>query len=173
MKKVAFALTAVLMLLAQVVRADDTEYYTQHNLWLFKDQTVTANYRVDLLIPVNTKVTIVKERGAKLSLRTIDGKDFTYIVQKKFTTKNLADVKARMLATTPVDLKKFGKDAQQAIKSGEVRPGMTRNEVIVARGYPPEHATLGFDSDTWKYWQTKWNTIVVHFDNNKVARIED
>ena len=37
---------------------------------------------------------------------------------------------------------------------------MTKAEVLIARGYPPGVGTLNTDSDSWKFWQTKWNTVL-------------
>lgn len=99
----------------------------------------------------------------------------TYIENWKFNMaiKNMADSKARMLGDKPVDLTKFSTAAREAIKLGEVKPGMTRAEVLVARGYPPEQSTISLDSDAWKYQQSKWNAVIVHFDGNKVIDIKD
>jgi hypothetical protein len=164
----------VLALISFSALAADGEFYTQHNLWVFKGNHSTVNYAVDALVPVNSKVKIGKENDKKMELTLVDsGVKFTVVLAKKYTTKTMADIKARMLGDKPVELKKFGKTAQEAIKLGEVRPGMTRAEVLVARGYPPEQSTLTLDSDQWKYNQSKWNTILVQFNNGKVASIKD
>ncbi len=162
------------MLLSFSAQAADGEFYTQHNLWIFKGSSSTINYAVDALVPVNSKVKINKENDKKMGLTLVDsGVKFTVVLAKKYTSKTMADIKARMLGDKQVELKKFSKTAQDAIKLGEVRNGMNRAEVLVSRGYPPEQSTISLDSDLWKYNQTKWNTIIVQFDNGKVVSIKD
>lgn len=50
---------------------------------------------------------------------------------------------------------------------------MTKEEVLIARGYPPSHATLSLDSDQWRFWQNRWDTIIVQFNNGTVETIID
>jgi hypothetical protein len=164
----------MLMLFSSLALAakDDKEYYTQHNIWLFKNQTSSDNYAVEALVPVNSKVKIVKENDKVLKLKTGEN-EFEAVLMRKHSKKTMAEFKSELLKETPVDLSKFSKSGQDAIRTGQIKSGMTKQEVLVSRGYPPDHATLSLDTDTWKYWQNKWNTILVHFENNKVTDIKD
>lgn len=151
---------------------DSKEYYTQFNIWLFKNQSSSVNYAVDALVPVNTKVSIVKENNEHLKLKTSDA-EFTVVLVRKHTKISMDEFKNRLLKETPVELSKFSKLAQEHIRSGQIVPGMTKAEVLVARGYPPDNATISTDVDTWKYWQSKFNTILVYFDGNKVREVKN
>jgi hypothetical protein len=151
---------------------DTREYYTQHNIWLFKNQSSSVNYAVEALIPVNSKVSIVKENDERLVLKMGDA-EFTVVLVRKHTRIKMDDFKKRLLKETPVDLSKFSKSAQDHIRSGQIVPGMTKAEVLIARGYPPDNATISTDVDTWKYWQSKFNTILVYFDGDKVRDIKN
>lgn len=151
---------------------DAKEYYTQHNIWLFKNQSSSVNYAVDALVPVNTKVTIVKENDEHLKLKMGDA-EFSVILVRKHTRIKMEEFKKRLLQETPLDLSKFSKSAQDHIRSGQIVPGMTKAEVLVARGYPPDNATISTDVDTWKYWQSKFNTILVYFDGDKVREVKN
>jgi len=162
----------LLLVAGFAVAKDSTQYYLQHNIWLFKGQTSSLNYAVDALVPVNSKVTILKESDSEMKLRT-GNTEFAVVLVKKHTRIRMSEFKAHLLKETAVDLSKFSKTAQDGIRDGQVVPGMTRTEVLVARGYPPDNATINLDVDTWKYWQSKWNTILVHFENNKVSDIKD
>ncbi len=167
-------LIAVLGLASFTTLADDKVYYTQHNIWLFKGQSATTNYAVDLLVPVNSKVRLDDEDSDELELTLLDGNvEFTVVNVEKHSKQPLATIKSRLLGDAPVDLSKHSKLGQDAIKLGEIKPGMTKAEVLVARGYPPGVGTLNTDSDSWKFWQNKWNTILVQFQDGKVASIKD
>lgn len=163
-----------LILLGCNATAADNDYYTQRNLWIYKGNSSTLNYAVDALVPVNSKVTLDREGRKKLQLTLVDsGVHFTIVLAKKYTHVSMDEIKSRMLGKQPVNLDTFSKTDREGIKTGQVRPGMTREGVLVARGYPPDHATLSLDSDQWKYWQTRWNTILVLFDGGKVKSIVD
>ncbi len=157
---------------ASFAATDNKEYFTQYNIWLFKNQSSTLNYAVEELVPVNSKVKIVREYSDALDLK-IGENTFTVALARRYSKKSIADIKARYLNEQPVDLSKFSKLGQEGIKVGEIKFGMTKQEVLVARGYPPEHATLSIDSDTWRYWQNKWRSMLVRFDDNKVSDIKD
>ncbi len=65
---------------------------------------------------------------------------------------------------------------KDGIYEGRVLPGMSRQGVIIAAGYPPEFANPGdiMTARSWHYWQGRWDKIVIHFDRRgNVARIED
>ena len=62
-------------------------------------------------------------------------------------------------------------EVEKLIETGTVEPGMTREQVLMAIGYPPAHRTPSLDSPTWVYWQNRWATMEVVFDGNKVARV--
>ncbi|NQD35709.1 hypothetical protein HPT27_01665 [Permianibacter sp. IMCC34836] len=169
------SMVAVLTLFASaLVSADDTVYYTQHNIWLFKGKSATTNYAVDLLVPVNSKVRIDDEDSDELELTLLDGNvKFTVVNIEKHSKQPMAEIKRRLLGASPVDLSKFSALGQQGIKLGDVKPGMTKAEVLVARGYPPGIGTLNTDSDSWKYWHNKFNTKLVQFQDGKVVSIVD
>jgi hypothetical protein len=166
-------IAALMMSLSCGAFAATSEYYTQHNMWIFKGKSSTDNYAVEALVPVNSRVEVLKESGKKMVLALSDsGTKFT-VVLNRHSQKKMDDIKARMLGDKPVDLSRFSKSGLDAIKRGEVKPGMTRAEVLVARGYPPEQSTISLDSDSWRYQQSKWNSIIVNFDNGKVTDIKD
>lgn len=165
---------ATLALFSGLLFADETVYYTQHNIWLFKGKSATTNYAVDVLVPVNSQVMLDDEDGDELELILVQGQvEFTVVNVEKHSRQPIEEIKRRLLAETPVDLKQFSKLGRAAISQGEVRVGMTKAEVLVARGYPPGVGTLNTDSDSWKYWHNKFNTKLVQFQDGKVVSIKD
>src|SRR2546428_8442191 len=58
------------------------------------------------------------------------------------------------------------------IEQGVVDVGMTRDQVLMALGYPPAHRTPALDAPVWTYWQNRWATMQVYFDGDRVARVE-
>lgn len=165
---------SLLAVAASAVVAEDNVFYTQHNIWLYKGKSQTTNYAVDVLVPVNSKVKLDDEDGDELELVLLDGNvEFTVVNVEKHSKQSIETIKSRLLGSKPVELGQFSKLGQEGIKLGEVKPGMSKAEVLVARGYPPGVGTLNTDSDSWKYWQNKWNTVLVQFQNGKVVSIKD
>jgi hypothetical protein len=68
-------------------------------------------------------------------------------------------------ALNPLDLK--------GIETGTVSEGMTKQGVIYALGYPPEHATPSPDRDQWVYWKNRWDRFVVRFEGGVVASVQN
>lgn len=156
--------------------ADDKTYYTQHTFYTYKDRYDSTNYHIDTLIPINTavKITDMGSRSMEFEIPSMNSVEIEFKnIEKYSKMDDMEKVKARLLATKKVDLSKFSKKVQEAIKNGEIETGMTKQEVLLAFGYPPAHKTPSIDSDKWTYWKTRWDTMIVYFKNNKVTRIKD
>jgi hypothetical protein len=68
-------------------------------------------------------------------------------------------------------LRKVSAKRVDAIENGLVDNGMTKDQVLMARGMPPAHRTPSLESPTWMYWQNRHDTMVVYFVNDRVERI--
>ena len=53
---------------------------------------------------------------------------------------------------------------QDAIRSARVTPGMTRDQVAMALGYPVTSETPHLDLSTWRYWLWTLEGFRVLFD---------
>jgi hypothetical protein len=51
-----------------------------------------------------------------------------------------------------------------AIKSGTVVDGMSKEAVLVAYGRPPEHRTPNLERRVWYYWRNKLQSFMICFD---------
>jgi hypothetical protein len=61
---------------------------------------------------------------------------------------------------------------RSAIESARVTRGMTRDEVLIALGYPIHNETPHLDAAVWKYWLWTFSPFKVHFDGNgQVSRV--
>lgn len=68
-------------------------------------------------------------------------------------------------------LRKVAAKRRDLIEQGLLEPGMTKDQVLLARGIPPGHRTPSLESPTWTYWQRRTDTMVVYFRGDKVDRI--
>lgn len=55
---------------------------------------------------------------------------------------------------------------RQAIESARVTKGMTREQVLIAIGYPISSENPHLDASVWKYWLWSFSPYTVSFDSN-------
>lgn len=138
-------------------------YYLRHCFMYEKNEHVATNYWRGALVPINTQVTLQSLDGKRMLLR-IEGTGETVKVVNvpNFTKADMTTIAARMLSPTPIALDEFEPEIARAIKNGTMRLGMTKEQVVMARGYPPGHQTASLEQDAWKYWSSRFviQTIV-------------
>jgi hypothetical protein len=135
----------------------------------------SINYLQPGLIPMCTPVKIESVDDREMVFRLVNGdRQYEYIfhkalrepvpqhLDKYFGTKCDANKAASMSAV----------DAQ-GIRSGTVTMGMTKQGVIHAIGYPPDHATPTLESNTWTYWKNRFGQKFITFTDGKVTGIKD
>ena len=50
---------------------------------------------------------------------------------------------------------------REAIRLGKLTSGMTREQAIVAAGYPPTHQTRVLEGPVWRYWNHRFSSFTV------------
>ena len=145
--------------------------YTQVSMWTEKNRIIGTNYALGMHIPVNTKVKIL-DINSKTIVFEYNGSKVKYEVYTKYTKVDSPTMMDRLFAKTKVNLSKHSKTIKNKIANGLVIKGMTKEEVLLARGYPPFHETMGINSNKWKYWRHRFATALVTFKNNKVVAIK-
>lgn len=178
------ALALALALLAVPAAARDIEYHlikapgvvTLVNLHPDESsrRLYSVNYQQDGLMPLCTKVRILSVTHRQMIFETVDGgRKYEYLFHDSL--KDPIPQHLDRYFGTACPKKKadaLGKIDRQGIKEGRVIPGMTKAGVILAVGYPPEHATPELKLNVWKYWRNRFATRQVYFEGGKVSRIE-
>jgi hypothetical protein len=156
----------------------------------YETPVITDNpYQVGTLIPAGTRVEILEVRTDSVKFRAAGHPDVTIV--EKYGRKQLpfdqfvsrifvdTDPRTRLQRTTP---RARGKRRGQAeapsgrltlVEQGIAQPGMTREEVIMALGYPPANKTPSLETAEWHYWKNRWDEYTVVFEGNRVARVID
>ena len=149
----------------------DTTVYTQVGMWTEKNRAYGVNYARGLYLPVNTKVKILAVSGKAIAFSYLGAK-ITYYTHSKYTKIDSAKTMKRLFSSKKVNLAKYSKKSQASISIGEIKIGMTKDEVLLSRGYPPLNETLSLKSDYWVYRQHRFRRMGVTFTNNKVSNIK-
>jgi len=72
------------------------------------------------------------------------------------------DPKQKMAAFPPA--------VSAAIRGGKVMPGMTREQVLMAIGYPVASENPSLDAPVWRYWRDSWSEYQVNFDDKGLVK---
>jgi hypothetical protein len=147
-------------------------WYTQFTLQFERGRYRTTNYRRGFTLPINTEVALVsmdsdeiivqiKSSGARLEVENVP----------KHTNESIHQAFDKLFGSAPVDLSRFGDAEQKAIRAGKAEVGMSREAVLAALGYPPAVGTPALESDEWKSWDSRFTTLVVRFDEDRVVDV--
>jgi len=146
--------------------------YTLVNLHPDKTRLYDVNYQRSGFIPLCSRVRIDQQDPKVVRFTVLEtGQRYEYVhhhvipdfqanVDRVF---GYSCVQGRAATLSSLD--------QQGIREGRVLPGMTKEGVILAIGYPPEHATPSTASNDWRYWTGKLSTMVVQFQDGRVSNI--
>lgn len=135
----------------------------------------STNYQSNLLIPVCTQFTIdsISTTQIKLSSKKIK---YSYLLDEKTRqAKQSLRQKFEMSFATQCNSRKLvllNDIDKEGIKKGKPLIGMSKEGVIFAMGYPPEHATM-YDTNFWLYWRSGTAQSALAFTKEgKVYNIE-
>jgi outer membrane protein assembly factor BamE (lipoprotein component of BamABCDE complex) len=173
-RRLASAVAATLALaVASGASAEAAKRYTSYNLWYEHPlKLASTGYSKGTLLPAGTEVADLKVSAKALEFKLASGQKLKMIFtakhhpgfsaesfsQRLFTSKDFAALTAGMSAAEI-----------EAIKAGQLREGMSREAVLVARGYPPESKTRTLDGDEWSYQASRWGSETVRFKDGKLT----
>lgn len=128
----------------------------------------TTNYQLpDGLITACSEITVKKINKKKL-IFTANGIDYTFAYDKhtKKAGVSFQEALGDFLGASceTAKMAKLGAKDKDGIKKGRPELGMTKQGVIYAMGRPPYHANPSMDSNSWIYWQNRFNRVVLEFD---------
>ena len=154
----------------------DKQLFLAHNIWKMRNSynQKCINYKVGQVIPFGSEVVnaevfskefggwlmigfTLKETKKRMEVRFTrqwhPGKTIYDYYDLMFTEKNPFEISAGMDA----EILKYA-------SQGELITGMSKQEVILVYGYPPEHVTPSLDKNVWTYWMDKFRRKKICFD---------
>lgn len=136
----------------------------------------SSNYLREGLIPRCTEVTIdaINRKAMKFTL-VETGRTYTWLFQRKLMVESIPEHLDDFFGTdcNEAVVSKLSQIDQQGIMEGRVYEGMSRKGVLLALGPPPTHETPNLEMDSWKYWRSRFDTMLVHFQGDTVVAVED
>lgn len=142
-------------------------YYTRYTLHVEKDVHRTTNYRRGFVLPINTEVAVLSSGRNRIVVQVQpDGRKLTIENIPRHTGGTLEDAFAQVLSPDPIDVSEFAPEQQEAILEGKALVGMDKKAVLAAMGPPPLTGTASLESSEWKYWDSRFTTFFVRFDED-------
>lgn len=136
-----------------------------------RGRVISTNYTGGARIPICTPIVIDRVNSRQVRFHNAQtGQRYTYIMHRsartpidQHVTRYFGNGCPNITAMSPAD--------QSGIQSGRVYQGMTKQGVILAIGYPPEHRTPTLEQDVWRYWGTRNRSYEVYFSGGVVTGI--
>lgn len=142
------------------------------NLHYEKPKVSDVNFQRGTLVPFGTRVQILEVRSNSVTFQPEGHPPITWQVRYAKGTPIDQTLERLFLAADPrARLRRVPAKTVKLIEQGAVDVGMTREQVLMALGYPPAHRTPSLDAAQWTYWDDRWTTFEVYFDGDKVARV--
>jgi len=152
------------------------------NMHYDKPEITDVNYLQGALIPLGTQVQILEVRKNSVRFQPAGHPPLTLSFRHGRKTITFEQYLDRIFLTEDPHTKlprasrdrKHSADVKKvrkAIEGGVVEPGMTKDQVLMAVGYPPAHRTPSLESSVWTYWTNRWSTYQVYFDGDRVSRL--
>jgi hypothetical protein len=136
--------------------------YTCCNLHYADDWISDANWGAFPMIPAGTPIRVVGY-GAHRAFVEIDGKAFRVGHDYGRGQESVEQFVARLVVKDdPRDRLQDWPDAvREAIRRGRLTQGMTREQAIIAAGYPATHRTPVLSAPVWTYWDDRLTSYQV------------
>ncbi len=148
----------------------DHDYFTRFSFREEGSTYLTTNYARGTLIPINTPVHVTAISKRKIALKRLDNGEPIYIDNvEKYSRKTTAQFASVLLSSAKTPIERLAPPLSSAIAAGELRKGMTKEQALMARGYPPAHETPSTDDDRWKYWSSRFVTQTIVFTNGRLT----
>ncbi len=146
--------------------------YTCCNLHYEGDWISDSNYANLPMIPAGTPVKVLSY-GRERAHVDMNGKPYRLGHDYGREQESLEQwVKKLVVPSDPrTRLATFPKQTQDAIKAGRLTKGMTKEQVLMAVGYPLTNENRSLDEPVWRYWWSSFGEYQVEWD--KQGRVKD
>ena len=143
------------------------------NLRYSGDQLSSSNYARLPFIAVGTPV-LIREIDNAQAIVEINGQQMLLRPDPAQTRESPARwLDKAVVAQDPRRrLGEFPAGVRAAIQSGRVMKGMTRDQVIMAIGYPHVDDKKGLEAPSWRYWWSDFESFYIQWTRDKVRKID-
>ena len=147
------------------------EGYTCCNLHYDKEWISDANWLHAPMIPAGARIKVLSYESSRRANVEVDGKPLRVSMDYGKEEPVEAFISKLVVKVSPkAKIDRYPEPVRAAIYSGKVIPGMTREQVLIAVGYPPTHKTPSLDSSVWQHWQSRAGRFEIRWDEHGKVR---
>jgi hypothetical protein len=140
-------------------------YYTRFTFFYERNSWKVTNYSRGAIIPINSEVKLVAYGKDEMTIN-VKGAMIRVKNVREYTNATIEEFASLMLSETPTKIELYGDRLASDIRNGQLRLGMTKQQVLMTRGYPPKHETPSIETDRWVYWSSRFvKRTLVFYDN--------
>ena len=153
---------------------DNQSRYLCCNVWYEHDEINDVLYQWGTKIPFGTRVQIIKVGKDDVTFQAEGHPKLKLELRYGAKVLSIDDYVNRIFVVDDPrpKLKKVAATTVKQIEEGRVVDGMTRDQVLMAVGYPPAHRTPSLGQSDWHFWQNRWHQWLVNFDGDKVSSVQ-
>jgi len=146
-------------------------FYLCCNMYYPSPRFNDVNYQsTGKFIPLGTQVKVTRMTDFEVSfLEVATNRPFTWV--KRYAKAPLASLLSLWFVNEDPRpaVEAFDENTRSLIYAGKIAVGMTKQQVIMALGFPPHHKTPDTSMDTWTYWKQAYYTVL--FQNGVVVNV--
>jgi hypothetical protein len=132
------------------------------------------DYRDSIVFPAGTRVRVLRMTTTKASF-VPEGETAVFTIELRFGRNAMSpggyygrlfvpdDPRARLPRSAGL---------RDAVRDGRLLVGMSKDEALMARGYPPAHRTPSIEGEEWLYYSNHKLCQRVRFVDERIASIE-
>jgi hypothetical protein len=147
--------------------------YTCCNVRYERERVAERNLQQGSLLPAGTRVRIDEIRKNRITFKPDGAPILMLVFVGREGYLSLDEYLERLFVTEDQRpaIEQLPKDVSSAVRQARVLPGMTRDQVLMALGYPPVDLTPVLSSPNWRYFLTRREVLEVFFESDTVVRV--
>lgn len=150
------------------------DYFLAANLWYENPMKISKyNFHVGYFLRAGTKCRVTGVDTRALEFQTEDGKEFRIVSSRHDRTRISMEEVFAFYFSRKNEMGPDGKFArftqaeQEAVRGAVIVPGMRREAVLMAYGYPARDRTASLDNDVWVFRHMNFYSRSVRFKNGR------
>lgn len=146
--------------------------YTCCNFHYEKDWINDGNYAQLPMIPAGSPIKVISYGNSRAQVE-IEGRPYRLSHDYGREQETLEQwVRKLVVDQDPkVKLATYPPAVRQAIQSGQIMVGMTKEQVIMSLGYPLTNENPRIDAPLWRYWWSSVGEYQVHWSAERVSKV--
>ena len=146
--------------------------YTCCNFHYEKDWINDGNYAQLPMLPAGSPIKVIGYGRYRAQVE-INGQPFRLGLDYGRDAETTEQWVAKLIVANDPKAKLAGYPAavRQAIQKGQIMVGMSKEQVIMAVGYPLTNENPRLDAPYWRYWWSSFGEYDVHWSGNHVSKV--